>query len=121
MKPATLLFAHGSSRTAWRDAMERLLTSVRDAAEPGTRVELCFLELCEPDLPTAVEQLRAEGVTRVRVLPAFMSGGGHVLRDLPPLVERIRAAHPALDLRVEPAIGEHPAVIAALAALASAP
>jgi len=48
--------------------------------------------------------------------PVFLGQGGHVRRDLAALLEAISARHPAIDLRVVPAIGEDDSVIDALAA-----
>ena len=46
--------------------------------------------------------------------------GGHLRDDLPPLVERIRRAHPRIEVRLHAAIGESAAIIDALAAAALA-
>jgi hypothetical protein len=57
-------------------------------------VELAFLELMQPDLPTVVAQQVAAGSRRVTVIPVFLGQGGHVRRDLPQLLEQLRQAHP---------------------------
>jgi sirohydrochlorin cobaltochelatase len=46
----------------------------------------------------------------------FLGQGGHLKRDLPALADNVRKRHPGLELVLEPAIGEQPDVIAALAA-----
>jgi sirohydrochlorin cobaltochelatase len=52
----------------------------------------------------------------VRVVPVFLGQGAHLRRDLPALAAAAGARHPGLEIALEPAIGEQPAVIAALAA-----
>lgn len=113
MKRALVLFAHGARAQSWAAPFERL----RDQSQarlPGVQVRLAFLELMEPRLPAAVEALVGEGVDDITVVPVFLGQGGHLLRDLPQLAEGIRAAHPELRLQVAGAIGEDPAVQAAM-------
>lgn len=107
-----ILLAHGSRRPAWREPFDRL------ARRLGPDVALAFLEGCPPTLPEAVAQAAADGVEQVSVLPVFWSGGGHVARDVPALVEAARGLGPIVE--VLPAVGEHPEVIAALARIAAA-
>jgi sirohydrochlorin cobaltochelatase len=51
----------------------------------------------------------------VTVVPVFLGQGGHLLRDLPLLVEGMRAAHPGVRFKVVGAVGEDPDVLAAMA------
>jgi len=48
------------------------------------------------------------------VIPYFLTLGMHLQRDLPRLVEEIRAAHPGLEIQVTPPLDGHPALIDAL-------
>ena len=73
-----------------------------------------------PSLGDAVERLVAAGATRVDVVPLFLGTGGHLRQDLPPLVDALRGAHPAVAIRLHAAIGEHPAVVEAMARAAVA-
>jgi sirohydrochlorin cobaltochelatase len=113
MTRALVLFAHGARAASWAAPFERL----RDEAQarlPGCQVSLAFLELMEPRLPDCVAQLAAGGVTEVTVVPVFLGQGGHLLRDLPALVETMRADHPGVRFKVVGAIGEDPGVLAAM-------
>jgi sirohydrochlorin cobaltochelatase len=78
-------------------------------------VHLAFLELMSPRLPEVVEQLVAEGCEAITVVPIFLGQGGHVLRDLPLMVEQLHGAHPQLSLRVAEAVGENADVLDAIA------
>ncbi len=49
------------------------------------------------------------------MVPVFLGQGGHVLRDLPLMVERLRIDYPRLDIDVVEAAGENAAVLNALA------
>jgi sirohydrochlorin cobaltochelatase len=111
---AIVLFAHGARDPRWAEPFEAVAAQVR-AARPDVRVALAFLELMTPTLAEAVGQLAAEGAAAVDIVPLFLGTGGHVRNDLPALVEALRRAHPALLLRLHPAIGEHASVVAAMA------
>jgi len=112
-KRALVLFAHGARAASWAAPFERL-RDITAARLPGTDVSLAFLELMEPRLPEVVAGLVARGVLDITVVPVFLGQGGHLLRDLPLLAEDLRAAHPALQLKVAGAVGEDAAVLAAM-------
>jgi sirohydrochlorin cobaltochelatase len=109
-----LLFAHGARDPRWAAPFEAVAARIRDAA-PGLAVRLAFLEMMAPTLADAVAALVAEGATAVDVVPLFLGTGGHLRKDLPPLVDAVRAAHPGLALALHAAIGEHEAVLDAIA------
>jgi sirohydrochlorin cobaltochelatase len=119
MKQGLILFAHGARDPRWAEPFEAIANAVRARAS-DVDVRLAFLELMAPDLPSVAAALVADGCTRIDILPLFLGTGGHLRRDLPPLVERIAAAHPAAVVRLHGAAGEAPDVIAALAAHAAA-
>src|SRR4051794_37420383 len=109
MTQAIVLFAHGARDPRWAEPFEAVAARVR-AAAPGCLVALAFLELMAPSLRDAVERLIAAGATRIDVVPLFLGTGGHLRRDLPPLVDALRSAHPAVAIGLHAAIGEPPAV-----------
>jgi sirohydrochlorin cobaltochelatase len=114
MKQAMILFAHGARDPRWAAPFERLRDIVQ-AALPATAVSLAFLELMSPRLPEAVASLVQNGCTNLSLVPVFLGQGGHVLRDLPLLVDELRATYPGLQLSVAPAVGEDAAVLEAIA------
>ncbi len=109
MSRALILFAHGARAAAWAAPFERL-RDLTQARLPQVPVSLAFLELMEPRLPRRVAELAAQGVTQVSVVPVFLGQGGHVLRDLPLMVEQLRMEFPALAISVAGAVGEDPDV-----------
>jgi sirohydrochlorin cobaltochelatase len=111
---ALVLFAHGARDPRWAAPFERLRGLVQ-AQRPDTVVSLAFLELMEPRLPELVPQLIAKGCDRITVVPVFLGQGGHVLRDLPLMVDGLRDAHPGVALKVVEAVGEDAAVLNAIA------
>jgi len=116
---AIVLFAHGARDPRWVEPFEAVAGRVR-AAAPDCHVALAFLELMTPSLGDAVAGLVGAGATLIDVVPLFLGTGGHLRQDLPPLVDALRAAHPAVDFHLHAAIGEHAVVVEAMAAAAVA-
>ncbi len=114
MSRALVLFAHGARDPRWAEPFEAVAERVRRAA-PSLPVRLAFLEMMVPTLFDAVDGLAADGATTIDVVPLFLGTGGHLRKDLPPLVEAARAAHPGLVVRLHAAIGEDATVIDAMA------
>lgn len=112
---ALVLFAHGARAASWAAPFERL-RDLTQARLPDVRVSLAFLELMEPRLPAEVARLAAGGFTQVTVVPVFLGQGGHLLRDLPLLVDQLKIDHPAIEVNVVGAVGEDPAVLDAMTA-----
>lgn len=117
-----VLFAHGSRDPAWRAPIEAVARRMRQL-DPAVRVQCAYLELTEPDLPSAVAALHADGATRITVWPMFLGTGRHAREDLPRLLAQLRGQYPGVDFRLREAIAEHPEVLQAmaLAALTDAP
>jgi sirohydrochlorin cobaltochelatase len=112
-KRALVLFAHGARAASWAAPFERL-HDLTQARTPDVRVALAFLELMTPRLPELVAELSAEGVSEITVVPVFLGQGGHVLRDLPLMVEQLRIEYPQVAITVVEAAGENAAVLNAL-------
>lgn len=107
---AVILLAHGSRDPLWSAPLRAVVEQIR-LERPHVHAELAFLELCEPDLPTATRRLVAQGVHTLTLLPAFLGMGSHARQDIPELVARLRTEHPHLYLRLLPPAGEHPELI----------
>ena len=112
--PPLLAIAHGSRDPGWAAPFERLAARVR-ARCPGAHVALAYLEIMAPTLDEAVASLVAQGAREIVVAPVFLAPGGHVRRDLPAVIERLRECHPGAALRVIASVGEADAVVDAMA------
>jgi sirohydrochlorin cobaltochelatase len=113
MTRALVLFAHGARAASWAAPFERL-RALTQARMPGVPVSLAFLELMEPRLPAHVAALAHSGVTGITIVPVFLGQGGHLLRDLPLMVDQLLEDHPQLSIEVAGAVGEDPDVIKAM-------
>lgn len=54
---------------------------------PGCEAGYCFLELAEPDIPTAIRNLAARGVSRLVTVPLLLFSAGHAQRDIPDAIQ----------------------------------
>ncbi|WP_428424113.1 sirohydrochlorin chelatase [Methylibium sp.] len=114
MQHGILLLAHGARDPLWSSPFEAVARRLRDRA-PDTPVALAFLEFMTPDLHSAGHMLAAQGCTTVSVLPLFLGAGGHVRKDLPALLDRLRRELPQVAWQLAPAIGEIDRVVDAMA------
>lgn len=112
-----VLFAHGSRDPLWHQPMEAVAAQIRQK-EPVAVVACAYLELSQPDLPTAVGALVAQGVQSVRIVPMFLGVGKHAREDLPVLVQALRDTYPQLALSLQRAVGENPRLVDLLAQIA---
>ena len=114
---AIVLFAHGSRDPLWCRPVEAVALQVQRLA-PGTPVRCAYLELMEPDLPTAVGDLIAQGTGSITVLPMFLGVGRHAREDLPALMGALMLNYPSVHFDLRQAVGEDARVVALLAEIA---
>ena len=115
-----ILFAHGARDARWAQPFEQVAERVR-TLQPGIAVSLAYLDFLQPDLETAGRALAEAGCREVAVLPLFLGAGGHVRKDLPERIEKLRQAHPGVSWILRPAAGESPRLVEALAQIAVEP
>ena len=114
-----ILFAHGARDPRWAAPFETVAQQIRQQ-QPQVQLRLAYLELMVPSLQDAGAELCAAGCRQVDVLPMFLGTGGHLRKDLPPMIERLREVHPSVRWRLHEAVGEQPLVREAMAATALA-
>lgn len=108
---ALLLIGHGTRFEAGRAEFLETVERVRQRL-PATPVEPAFLELCEPDISTAVAKLASAGVTRMVAQPVLLLAAGHALRDIPAALDEAARRHAGLVYHQALHLGCHPALVA---------
>jgi len=103
-KRAIALLVHGSKDQSWLLPFCELAQKVAEAS--GARVEIACLQFCLPTLAETLAKLAGGGATEVLVVPAFISSRGHVLKDVPKVVDEARRRFPGLRIEVAEALGE---------------
>jgi sirohydrochlorin ferrochelatase len=109
-KTGYIVFAHGSRVEPANEAIRIVARDLARTLAPY-RVLAAFLELGDPSLETAADQLAVAGVERIVVLPYFLTLGLHMERDLPPILEHISNNHNGLEVVAAPPLDGHPALI----------
>lgn len=117
MQAATILFAHGSRDPLWSRPIDAVAQRMREL-DPHRLVRCAYLELMQPDLAAAVEELVAAGANAVTVVPMFLGVGRHARQDLPVLLATLANSHPQITITLQAAIGEDPRVLELMARVA---
>ena len=112
MSTGLVLFCHGGRDQRWRDPFDRLRAMVEQHYTGP--VELAFLESMSPDLEAACAALVERDAECIVVVPLFLGIGGHLRRDLPPLIERAQAST-GVTVTEATAVGEDDGVLTAIA------
>ena len=115
MNTALILFAHGARDPEWAEPMRRVQAAIRQQIA-DVPVELAFLEFMAPTLPDCIATLVANGARKIVVMPMFIARGGHLKRDVPELLEKLRSAHPEVQFLLGGVVGEQEIVVQAMAA-----
>ncbi len=102
-----ILLAHGSNNPDWQVPFEALAAELAGTSETF-RVQSAYLQLAPPSLPQAIQQMVAEGIRRINVLPMFMAAGNHIKDDIPHEVNTVKEDCPGVDIQILPPIGSHP-------------
>lgn len=106
---AAIILAHGAPDARWGEPFVKMRAEL-SARLDGVPVALAFMEFAKPTFADAVAEVRAAGGRSLLVVPVFLSGGGHVMKDVPRLVAPEKERFPELEFAVSGAIGEEPEV-----------
>jgi sirohydrochlorin cobaltochelatase len=102
---AIVLFAHGSRDPLWHRPIEAVAARIRQQS-PAVPAVCAYLELSQPDLPTAVGQLVKQGAIAITIVPMFLGVGKHAREDLPVLAKALCQQYPAVKFTLRTAVGE---------------
>lgn len=116
MRPSTaiVLFAHGARDPEWAQPFIKIRDLLAQQF-PNTPVLVAYLELMQPALNTAINELVAQGTQSITLIPLFMARGGHLKQDLPRLLNEIYLQHPHIQFHTAPAIGEVESILLGIA------
>ena len=104
---ALLIIAHGSRRSASNDEVRALADRISAQANGEfDQLACCFLELAEPLIPDAIDQLVQDGATQITVFPYFLAVGAHVAEDIPEAISIAANKHPHITFKSLPHLGQ---------------
>ncbi len=113
-KNALLVMVHGSPRPASNGSMFQVVEQVR-AMNAFDLVNVGFMELNEPSIPDAIDELVGQGATSVIAVPYFLHAGTHVADDLPTLLEEAQQKYPEVLFSMGDFLGHDPLLMDVLA------
>jgi len=105
---------HGSPRPASNGDMFAVVEKVR-ARQAFDLVGVGFMELNEPPIPAAIDELVSQGATSVVAVPYFLHTGTHVADDLPTLLEDAQEKYPHVAFSMGDYLGHDPLLMDVLA------
>ncbi len=76
-----LLIGHGSSLSQSNDVIYELVTMYKETSPYP--VEVGFMNIEKPSIPTALNTLAEEGVDKIIAVPIFLAHGLHTKQDIP--------------------------------------
>ncbi len=109
--PAGLLLIGHGTRSEEGVQQARSLTTLVERLLPGHPVRLGFIELANPTLDEAVEELAMTGVDRIAAVPLVLLPAGHMKDDGPSLLARARLRYPRVSFSYGRDYGAHPLVL----------
>ena len=110
MTRAILLVDHGSRREDANRVIEAVAAALR-ARRPDWVVETAHLEVAPPDVSAGIDACVAAGAREIVLHPYFLAPGMHAARDIAALVERARARHPEVTIRITEPLGFHSRIV----------
>lgn len=71
------------------------------------KITSAFLELSEPSIPHALEQLAQQGINEIVAIPYLLFRAGHVKTEIPEMLKEFREHHPEIKIFYENALWPH--------------
>lgn len=107
---AILIVGHGSRDDAGANEFRAFVATLAPRW-PDRVVRGCFLELADPPVIPALEELIATGVRDITVAPCFLFSAGHIKNDVPTAIGVARARHPDVRIRYAASFGIEPRLL----------
>ncbi len=93
-----LLIAHGSRKQAANQEVIHLAQKL--SQKSSQKIIGCFLEIAQPDIPTALERAIKEKPDMIKILPYFLTQGRHVTEDIPRIVnDKMQSTSPHTEIK----------------------
>jgi len=105
-----MLLGHGSRDAEGVEEYWALANTLR-ASAPELSVGCGFVELAEPGVDAAIDDLVAGGADDIVVVPLVLFAAGHLKNDGPAATARARRRHPSVRLRLARDLGIEPVLL----------
>lgn len=103
---AVLLVGHGSRLDGAQNALVELAGKLANLS--GRRIDYAYMQFAEPTIMQALAKLASSTPRQVVLLPVFIYNGQHVTKDLPSVLEDVRAKYEGVSFLIgEPLGADH--------------
>ena len=110
MATFTLLIAHCSRESRWKEPFEALTASLLADSEAPQALGLCYMEMASPSAQECLATQYMLGYTQLQMIPLFMATGSHVTQDIAAIEADLQKQYPHLQITTAPPIGEDPSI-----------
>ena len=104
-RPGLVIVDHGTRSSAANAPLAELAQTLANA-RPDWLVEFAHMELAEPDLSRAIDQLVTRGASEILIHLHFLGEGHHVRETLPALIIKAEERHPEIPIQVTRPLGQ---------------
>lgn len=105
-----LVVGHGTRNQSGVAQLLDLVAQMQIQA-PLVNISGCFLELAEPSIEQAIEQLYQQGIKKTLVVPVLLFTAGHALHDIPDAVFHAARRFGIQVIGQTDSLGTHPSVL----------
>lgn len=103
---ALIIVAHGSRKASSNEEVLALGEKVESLlGKDYTYVMTAFLEFAPPSLKESIILCIEKGMDEIVVLPYFLASGNHVIRDIPDVIDSIKASYPQVNITLKEHLG----------------
>ena len=105
-----LFLAHGSKVAETHETLQQYIEALSSRSNYD-HVIGAYLQMMDPNLHEAIEDLVNKGVETIDVFPFFLFKGNHMLMNIPVEIESAQNNHPGLSIRYVDCIGYDDALV----------
>lgn len=114
-----IIVAHGSRKESSNAEVMTLGAKIKPLVTPPyDAVKIAFLEFAQPSLEESILASIKEGVSDLVILPYFLASGNHVTRDIPAVVQEMKAHYPEVNIELKEHLGSAQGMVALLSSIA---
>jgi sirohydrochlorin ferrochelatase len=110
IKEGILLLAHGSRREEANDEI-RCMARLIQARDPDGIYETAYMSFGTPDISGGIENLIAQGIEIIIIMPLFLVTGNHITHDIPEEIALQKERFPGMEFRMAQHLACHPAIV----------
>ncbi|MFO6424190.1 sirohydrochlorin chelatase [Motilimonas sp. KMU-193] len=120
---ALVVIAHGSRNPLANEELQKMVGLLSEQPENAhfDCFKAGFLELATPTISTCLDELIAQGVNEMVILPYFLNSGVHVKKDIPSAIDAYRQQYPELQFKLLPHFGAAEEILDLITALVAKP